>query len=652
MKKSFLSFSLAALACASGIVASACAQQAVVPLTPKGEQFVDASGAPVRFWGVNLVAFYPTHDVADKLARNLAKFEFNLVRPHHMLRPSRDWVTKSQITSLLQYKNNSRDWDDEAWDRFDYLNAALRKNGIYLQLALGWTRDYLPGDAAILDPGTDDAKAWAAAIDDLNDWPWQKSFDVRKMLPVFDRRAAMINEEFLRRMLEHRNPYSKLAYAEDPQVISYELINEFSSEYTIICQNKLPEYFLNELTAQWHAYAASQGVEGGNIYKPASQKIARVRADFFRKMDEDYLLRMKKIIRESGSQAAVSFSNLWRGDRMLGMLSRSADYVEDHEYNNPFVANGAEDFVLNKSRSAIAGKPLILGEFNQSEGEKKIKTESPYRSMLPLAAGAYGNFQNWSGIVWFAWQHGDSKIADDGMAQEIMRAANIGNLMSDGLMQDHLRTAGIMFRRGLVSPSVSPILLPVDSDKFAADYHGLMRGQAMPKAGWQSIHAIRKVFRTGATAPTDAPYLKDAPAGPLVSDTQQIIKDITRKQLTVAAPSAEAFSGMLDQSAPAGLKKLSVSGQGFATVIAVAADGRELSASGHIIISRTCNDETGADIAGPQVALSGLQIAGDSHAWQMRITRPKSADPIQIRITDGKLLLPDTSWNECEIELK
>jgi hypothetical protein len=51
----------------------------------------------------------------------------NLVRPHHLLRPSRDWNPAMASGALALYQENSRAPDPVAWERFDYLNAALRR---------------------------------------------------------------------------------------------------------------------------------------------------------------------------------------------------------------------------------------------------------------------------------------------------------------------------------------------------------------------------------------------------------------------------------------------------------------------------------------------------------------------------------------------
>lgn len=623
-------------------------------LKQQGSGFVDAQGKPVRFWGVNLVALYPDHAAADALAANLDSLGVNLVRPHHNLRPSTDWNPGMPSGALLTYKETSREFDQNALDRFDYLNAALRKHGIALALSVNWTRRYRPGDADILPSDQADQDAWKAAMIELQSWHWKKAFDVYKMLPVVDERAALLNEEFIKKFLAHVNPYTGLPYATDPQVLTFEIMNEASTEYAVICGNRMPDYWQKILESKWQAFAQAQGIEPGDLYKPANPKAKEVRAKFLLKLDEDYLQRITKAIREAGSQAAVSYSNLWRGDNMAEMNSRTSGFIEDHIYMNPMVVREPKDGIYDLSRSAIQGKPFFVGEFNQAEGADNIKAQSPTRTMLPVAAAAYASLQDWDGIVWFAWLHGDSLMGPDGWAKDEGRQSNLGGILGDGMMIDHLRTTGLIYRNHLVEKSRQPVTLWVDQPVAVGDYNGLMRGKYVYKPGWQNVHGIRKAFGAVPESQATAPWMTQSPPNPIVSDTGEIVKDITRKQLTIAAPQAEAFSGYFDGKSPAGLKHLAVEGENFATVVAVAVDEKPLSDSAHLVLSRSEIKADNSESAGPRIRLTGLKPAEDGKSWQLVLTRPRAAaaNAVPQKLEpgpDGALVLDAGDWRECEL---
>ncbi|HEY9250605.1 MAG TPA: hypothetical protein VIO38_15805 [Rariglobus sp.] len=634
---------------------SAFASDPIVPLTVKGEDYQAPDGSVVRFWGVNLTASYPDRVRADAFAKNLSELGVNLARPHHLLRAGKDWNPGLPSGALLSYQGTSREFEPEALDRFDYLNAALRKRGIYLAMSTHFTRAYLPGDVDILKTDDADRAGWSAALTELNSWPSKKSFDLRKLLPVVDERAALLTEEFVRNLFTHVNPHTGLSYAEDPQVISIEVVNEHALEYAIVCMNRLPDFWQGRLEQRWRDYAAAAGVDGGDLYKPTGAAVA-LRAKFLTDLDGAYYARIQAVVRATGSRVPMTFSNLWRGDSTLEMHARTADIMENHAYIDPLVVRGIEDGFAKAGRTALAGKPFFIGELNQAEGEKNILAQSPHRSMLPLASAAYGAFNNWSGLVWFAWMHGEQVgTGEDGWARYERRTSNLGGMVSDGMMIDHLRTTGLIFRRGLVAPSIKPVTIWTDAPFAVAGYQSLMRGKTDLQAGWTDVHAVRRAYGPMPAEQASAPWMAAPAASPVVSDTGEIVKDVTRRQFTVSAPQAEAFSGFLDDHAPAGLKHLVLGDADFATVVAVASDGKALGESRHLILSRTALDAADKETAGPLVSLKGMAAAPAGEGWIFKVTRPRTEAgkilPVEVA-EDGRLALPAGLWHEGELSVQ
>ncbi len=628
-------------------------------ISVSGDEFLRSGDqSPMRFWAVNCVAFYPDHATADAYAAFLADRGVNCVRWHHMLRPSLDWNVKSGISALVSYANNtSRELDGNALERFDYLNARLREHGIYVTFAMRFTRNYLPGDVSIQSTTSADEQAWQAAMADLNDSHWQFSIDKKKMLPVFDERAALIDEEFVTNLLSHVNPYTGLSYGEDPQVFALETINEFSSEYVIVAGNKFlsddfpaVSYWTDLLNNQWDAYTSTHGVTPCDIYSPSTTAQREARSDFLDELDRAHFQRMKNHIDSLGYDKALIFSNLWRGERPLKMNADMGDYIENHGYVRPEVTDTLDDWVRSLSKCAIAGKPYIISEFNQREGSGNRAEDDPKRTMLMAAAATYGLLQGWNGFTWFAWNHGDGSVASDGQGDPVTRDSNLGAMVADSMMQDHMRAAGLIFRRGLFGRSQSPITVYVDDPLWQSSYYGLIAEKYSYEAGWQNLHEIRKSFGAKSSGQDSAFFMTSEPTGDvLVSDTGEIAKDIVRNQLTGAAEQAEVFSGSLDGMAPAGLQHLDiVDSSGFATVMLVTEDAAPIVDSGYLLVSRTMFDSTGNDVAGPDLTISGLKAPATGEVWRFYV----NGNSQSLSYVGGSVMLPTSDWREGEIVLE
>lgn len=627
----------------------------VQQLTVKGPDFINPSGNIVRLWGVNLVVLFPEHEVAEKTAANLASLGINCVRPHHMLRSSKDWNPDMVSGCLVDYKNDSVTFDPQALDRFDYLNSCLKENGIYLMVAIGNSRMYSPGDVKILDQGDKDNKSWAAAVKELNGWHWQKSHDVKKMLPMVDERAAMINEEFARKLLNHVNPYTKEKYAADPQLLTIEVINEFSLDYALICNNKFPDYWQKILQDKWKKFTEEKGVKECDLYKTRTTAQRKCRGEFFRKLQEDYLNRMTKVIRDAGFKGFISFSNLWRGEAAGKLHWDTAGYIEDHLYCEPRIAESKEDFLIEKSKTRLANKPYILGEANYCEWGDKKEAQRKERAMLPLVLAAYGGFNDWSGIIWFAWNHGGRAIGKDGWSNKPDRQAHLGDMVSDEMMLDHFRTCSAIFRRELVKQSVAPQNLYVYGDYIPGNYQALIQGRIKYKAGWQNIHALQKVFSKPPEGDKTKELLNTETPDVLITDTKEITKDTVKKHLTVKTPFAEAFAGNLKTPDKISLDHLQFSETDcFATIVMVTNDGKSLKETENLLISRTTLDKSWKDSEKGTLTLKGLSKTSGKK-WQATITRPRKNAGQKIEITqkkDGTINLPIKGWFECEIDIK
>ncbi len=185
--------------------------------------------ARVRFWGVNLAfgANFPTHDLADQLARRFSRYGINAVRFHHMdNQPFPNGIFADRGLEKLS---------PEALDRLDYFVAALKARGVYADLNLHVSRNY----------------SHYHRTADGHDGP-----RVDKIVDLFDPDLIAAQRRYAADLLTHVNAYTGARYADEPSVGLVEINNENSlfmwgAEGTIAA---LPEPYAGELRRQWNGW--------------------------------------------------------------------------------------------------------------------------------------------------------------------------------------------------------------------------------------------------------------------------------------------------------------------------------------------------------------------------------------------------------------
>lgn len=658
------------------------------PVTISGTDFKDPDGNTMRFWAANVVAFYPDSATATAFARNLAASGVNMVRWHHMMRPSPDWNWTSQIAALSDYSGNSsrcapNGKDATAWDRFDELSAKLYENGIYIMLSFEFTRTFLPGDVSIMTTNAADQSAWSNAIQALNGWAsddWGATVDKWRMLPVIDERCARLQEELLTQLLTRNNARLGKTYGASDQVLAIECMNEYSSFYTIVNGNRFENashpavsYFQTALITKWNAYLSANGAAPFDLYSPSTDAQQTLRAAFLNKLDADHHARLVNKVASLGYARNVSFSNLWRSESDAKLHWNTGTHSENHSYlpasivdpmayYSHFSNGGAspepqEDFIYAMAvENALSNKPFIVGELNHSIGMSSLDRER--RPQMMLAAAAYGRLQGWSAVTWFAWNHGDRRVAADGWgnAESLTPSDDEigGDIIQDAARLDHFRTTAALFRNGYLADSVSPLTFTVD-DPVWNSFGWPPAPKEWFRPGWQAKSRIRKSYGTKPAGQGTSALMTQNLANPIVSDTGQLSKDIVRKQVTVGAPKAEAFSGQLDGAAPGLLSCLEVAGStGFATAILVSADGADLRASNRLLVSRNATSGSVWQ-AGPSLKLKNLKPVSGSGRWYLKPMRPRDLPGVGTLVpiatdANGNLDLPaSVAWREAEL---
>ncbi len=169
--------------------------------TPAGQQgrigmangrFVYPDGSPARFLGTVLynTACFPDSTAATALAQRLRALGFNAVR--FMNYDYSYWNESSLLQSFSTGSSNG--FDPEQLQRFDWLVYQLKKNGLYI---------HLPLLAARTARQNDGITAWDSI-------PYGG-----RAVTFFDSALQHQHRLFIRRLMEHTNPYTGTAYKDE-----------------------------------------------------------------------------------------------------------------------------------------------------------------------------------------------------------------------------------------------------------------------------------------------------------------------------------------------------------------------------------------------------------------------------------------------------
>jgi hypothetical protein len=249
------------------------------PVHARGDGHFYAGDQRIRFFGVNLCfgANFPRKADAEKVAARMAKFGINVVRFHHMDANAFPGGIRARSSA------HTRDLDPEALDRLDYFIAQLKRHGIYANLNLLVSRpfkaaDGLPADIERLPPKQ------------------------RHVVGFFHHPMLELQKEYARKLLTHRNPYTEVAYADDPGVAFVEINNENGLIHAWLGNevDGLPEVFLRDLKAPWNVWLRQRHGTTENLRKawrvkdeaPGDELL--VNNDFARGLDRWVLERLEK----------------------------------------------------------------------------------------------------------------------------------------------------------------------------------------------------------------------------------------------------------------------------------------------------------------------------------------------------------------------
>ncbi|NIA15134.1 MAG: hypothetical protein GWP08_13765 [Nitrospiraceae bacterium] len=564
--------------------------------------FVDGHGRRLRLLGTNLTfgAAFPAKDQAPLIAGHMRKLGLNAVRFHHM-----DKAPAPRGIWLPDFSG----FDPEQLDRLDWLIYQFKLHGIYTNLNLHVSWSYRE-------------KIYEAP----------QAFRYGKGIDNFYPPYIVLQQEYARALLTHRNPYTSLTYAEDPAVIVVELNNENSlTDKRLEDLRALPEPYLGELTGQWQQwlrkrytntealrmawekmYPSSEeaspdsglpsgwSLDAGNIALPRDSAGLAQRADFQQFLSDTecrYVRDMIRYLKEDlGVKAAVictqgSYGGL-QGFFREGTLS---DFIDLHEYwehpRFPGTPWDADNWYIPNTSMVAAQDGGTLARLAWGRTPDKPFTVSEYdhpapndhaAEMFPMLA-SFAAFQDWDGIYQYNYQSEQGRYENQCISGYFDLYSHPGKLV-------FLPIAALMYRMRAVDAGIDPILAAIPTGDLALQV--VLHGALPSFSNEQLTMALDRPVGHRLTSGTGPFRMPDAESvtGIHVSTTGQIRWDSTVKErasYTVNAPAVRAAVGyIMGRELQLGDMRIHVTKaeSGWATVAAGALDGKPLAESSKILV--------------------------------------------------------------------
>ena len=523
----------------------------------------DAKKTPRRFIGGNLCfsANFLSKEEADRAVQDFVARGWNAIRLHHL-----DVViTKEEWHDIW----NRRTWSHispQRLDQLDYLVAACKKAGIYITFDLYAMGSYgsCEGFDKPLHCGT--IKAIVPIHKPAEDLWFKRSME----------------------LFDHVNPYTGVAWKDEPAVVFVTLLNEDS--IASVWSGAEDIY-----VKKYNGWAKGKGYPQ---YEKKDIGKKKEFAEFLYEVKANANRRMTKRLKDAGVKTLVSGGNWW--ENMAQTYEREAlEVVDNHQYadiyhgnsgnvvmhfnNQANLQNGSAAYSLPimMASTRVFGKPFTVSEWN-------FCNPNEWRAEGGLMMGAYASLQDWDGIYRFAWSHDKGNMFKPSPSKGF-------DIVTDPLSQLTERQAVLLFGRRDASPAKGAVAYGVGAAEafggglgdmwsrglfplpFTELAHTCRIGSFVAEGGKTPAIAVDKVYT--AANKKEIPAFNRAG----VSDTREESIDYNKGSLRVSTLRTAGVCSLKKADLTAG--PLSVSGvTAFCSVSASSMDGSPLASSKRVIV--------------------------------------------------------------------
>lgn len=391
----------------------------------------------LRFYGANIcfgACFPETKEDCDRFCDNLLRYGYNSVRLHHY-----DIGLVCQDFEGHGFVN-SHTFNEEHLDQFDYLFAALKKRGIYISTDLYTTRPF--------------------KAEEVPEYGKDGRMEIKLLIPLYDS-ALSAWSRFAVNLFEHVNPYTGLAYKDDPALFSLCLVNEDTLLHRYAVYPEIKELYLQ----RFEKWLDERGLSG----KSADDSLL---GRFLSELQIEANRKMTAILRGIGVKALITSANYW--DLVATTKMRDDfDYIDTHVYwDHPefLVEKGELPYdhhqQMDTERMALTFRtvncarkyntPFMLTEFNDV-------FPNHYRAEAGPVFGAYMALQDWDGAYRFDFANSRTNTLAPVSPNSWAIASDPIGLLSDKII-------ALMFGRGDVSAAKNSYAYLVDPEELFSSH--------------------------------------------------------------------------------------------------------------------------------------------------------------------------------------
>lgn len=499
-----------------------------------GEDLRFEDGTLARFWGVNVNggACFPDKDYAPKCARRLAQAGCNIIRFHQL---DAEWDTPN-IFSYSKGKRvtTTRQLDPKSMDALDYFIHCLKQEGIYVYLDMMTYRKFKEGDDVpqheLLG---DSAKPWS----------------------ITNPRLIELQKEFATQIWTHVNPYTGLAYKDDPAIVLTEITNEcdlFVNGMARRVDYVEPTYYTNEFRQFFKAWLEENNMEydweNCDLYTADEPMIL-----FKTYMTEKYYQELYDHMRSVGVKIPITGTNWSKPQPGLAKAHCNMDFSDSHHYYYDWKWGNTERICKNRSitsssvcfpnlpRMDLAGKPFFISEWD-------MPWPNSYRAEGPIYYAAVGALQGWSGYTIHTYAYSTRLDKMDVLGRELSTPVagvpyreGIFSTWNDPAKFGMFYHAALITRRCDVTPA---------NKKVAVNYPNLCKGGTTPMTTLLEQHRMGVTFDGKLPEGYDEivneneAYPNPTP-GMFVADNGQMWRDLKKEVGVIDTPRTKCIYGTL-----------------------------------------------------------------------------------------------------------